>query len=104
MIFGCLVEAAVGLLCVVLGLLVWLKKKVSILHDYHYNNVQAEDLPAYTRQIGIGLNLIGVVICVTGLLNLLYSPAWWVPLAAGILLGLLVMHKAQMKYNGSWFS
>ena len=104
MIFGCLVEFAVGLLCVILGLLIWIQKKVSLIHDYHYQNVQETDIPAYARLIGIGLLLIGGGICMTGLLNLVESTLWWIPLVVGILAGLIVMNKAQKKYNGSWFS
>ena len=101
MIFGCIVEALVGLLCVVLGVLLWKKQMLSILHDYHYKNVRQRDIPAYTKQVGIGLILIGAGIVITGILNLFYSPYWWIPLAGGMILGLVVIYKAQKKYNGS---
>lgn len=104
MIVGVIVNLAVGLLCIGLGLLLWIKQKVSILHDYHYRNVKKEDIPAYTRRMGIGLMIIGAGISLTGLLNCLYSPVWWIPLCAGLAAGLLVVHRAQMRYNGSWFS
>ena len=104
MIIGVVIDLAVGLLCIVLGILLWVKQKISILHDYHYQNVKKEDIPAYTRQMGIGLIIIGAGIGLTGLLNLSYSPAWWIPLCAGLAAGLLVVHRAQMRYNGSWFS
>ena len=104
MIFGVIVELAVGLLCVVLGLVIWIKKKVSLVHTYHYKNVKQEDLPAYARLLGIGQILMGIGICVTGLLNLLKSALWWIPMAAGFVAGFIVMNKAQKKYNGSWFS
>ena len=104
MIFGVIVELTVGLLCVVLGLVIWIKKKVSLVHTYHYKNVKQEDLPAYARLLGIGQILMGIGICVTGLLNLLKSALWWIPMAAGFVAGFIVMNKAQKKYNGSWFS
>lgn len=104
MIFGVIVELGVGLLCIVLGLLIWLKQKVSLVHDYHYRNVRKEDIPAYARLIGIGLVLIGAGVCITGLLNLLYSSIWWLPMIAGFIAGFIVMNRAQKKYNGSWFS
>ena len=104
MIIGVGIEAAVGLLCIVLGYLLWKKQKVSILHDYHYKNVKEEDIPAYARLMGIGLTLIGAGICLTGVLELLYSPFWWIALVAGFVLGLIVINKAQKKYNGTWIS
>ena len=103
MIFGFITELAAGLLCIVLGLLVWLKRKVSILHDYHYKNVKESDVPAYARLIGIGLTVMGIGICTTGFCNLAESSFWWIPMAAGFAAGIAVMSIAQKKYNGSWF-
>ena len=101
MIFGVIIYLAVGLLCVVLGLLLWRKQKISLLHDYHYQYVKREDIPAYTRQVGMGLVTVGAGISVAGLLDLVLSPLWWVPLAAGIILGLILLIRAQRKYNRS---
>ena len=104
MIFGFIVELAVGLLCIILGSIIWKKQKISLVHNYHYKHVKEKDIPAYTKLVGIGLSLIGAGICVTGVLNLVKSVFWWIPMAAGFVAGLLVMNKAQKKYNGSWFS
>ena len=101
MIFGVIIDIAVGALLVILGLLIWKKQKVSILHDYHYKNVKKSDIPAYTRQVGIGLLIIGCGIIITGLLNLANSSLWWISLVAGIIIGLIILYKAQKKYNGS---
>ena len=101
MIIGVIINLAVGVALVILGLLLWNKQKVSILHDYHYKNVKNEDIPAYTRQMGIGLIVIGTGIIIAGLLNLAYSSLWWVSLLAGFVLGLIVIYRAQKKYNGS---
>ena len=104
MIIGVIVDFAVGLLCIILGLMLWKKQKISLIHSYHYKNVKKEDVPAYTRLMGIGLILIGVGICITGVLNLLYSSLWWAPLLVGFVMGFIIMNKSQKKYNGSWFS
>ena len=104
MIFGLIINLAVGLLLIILGVLIRSKQKVSLLHDYHYKNVKQEDLPAYTRLMGTGLIVMGTGISITGLFNLFDSPLWWIPLSGGIAGGFIVMNKAQKKYNGSWFS
>lgn len=104
MIFGVLIELATGTLCIVLGLLLWKKQKISLLHDYHYKNVKKEDVPAYTRQMGIGLITIGTDIFLTALLDATYSSLWWVPLAAGFSFGSVIIYSAQKRYNGSMFS
>ncbi len=54
--------------------------------------------------MGIGIILIGLGICISGFLDLLNSKLWWLPISAGFITGFVVLHKAQMKYNGSWFS
>ncbi len=103
MLFGVIVEAAVGALCIIFGLLVWKKQKFSLLHDYHYKNVKKEDLSAYTRMMGIGLILIGAGICLTGIISLFTQSAVnLTALAAGLISGIIIMGKAQKKYNGSW--
>lgn len=104
MLIGCIVESSVGALCIVLGGIIWKKQKVSLVHEYHYKNVKKDDIPAYTRLLGIGLILIGVGICITGVFNLCEAPLWWIPMLAGFAGGLIVMNRAQKKYNGSWFS
>jgi hypothetical protein len=96
---------AVGLLLIVLGLLTWKKQKVTLLHGYHYRNVKQEDIPAYTRSVGIGQMAVGIGFALTGLLRLFTgSKLTWAALIAGLITGLVIMHKAQMKYNGAWFS
>lgn len=101
MIVGTIISFAVGALCVVLGALLWKEQMLSLLHEYHYKNVKKEDIPAYTRQMGIGLILVGCGIFVTGLLNLALSPLWWIPLVLGFAAGFIVIFRAQKKYNGS---
>ena len=101
MIVGVIVKEAVGLLIIVLGLVLWIGRKVSILHAYHYKNVKKESIPAYCRMMGIGLILIGLGIAVSGVLDLFYSALWWIPLVVGFFVGLTIVCIAQKKYNGS---
>ena len=105
MLFGVLVLTAVGLLCVILGLILWRKQKITLLHTYHYQNVRKEDIPAYTRQMGIGLIVIGAGILGDAAANLTgHTAVGFVLLGAGFVAGFIVMSIAQKKYNGSWFS
>ena len=104
MIFGLMINLAVGLMLIGIGVLIWKKQKVSLLHEYHYKHVKQEELPAYARLLGIGIIVMGTGICLTGVLNLFESPLWWIPLLGGIVAGLILMNRAQKKHNGSWFS
>ncbi len=103
MIFGAIIEFFVGAICIIIGVLLWKKQKVSILHDYQYKHVKKDDLPAYTRQMGIGMIMIGARIIITGLLNLVYSSFWWISLLAGFVIGFAAIVAAQKKYNGAVF-
>ena len=99
------INLAVGILILVLGFLIGKRQKVSLLHDYHYKNVKPEDIPAYARQMGRGLVIIGVGVSATGVLCFfLHRPLCWIPFAAGFAVGLVILHRAQMRYNGSWLS
>ena len=94
----------VGIILSALGLLIWKKQDASILHSYHHQNVKEEDLPAYTQQMGIGQIVSGLGLCLTGVLRLFTKTfVSWIPLIAGLAAGFAIMHKAQMKYNGTWF-
>ena len=104
MIVGSVTLLAVGLLCVVIGANIGIKKNISLIHDYHRRNVKESDLPAYCLLIGIGLIIIGVGTCLSGVLILTYLPLWWIPLPVGAAIGLYFIFKAQKKYNGSVFS
>lgn len=104
MIFGAIIFFAVGSVCIILGFLIWKKQKLSLLHDYHYQNVKKEDIPAYTGQMGAGMIVLGAGIAAAGIFELASSSFWWIPLSAGIVIGLIVMYRAQKKYNRSIFS
>ena len=105
MILGVIVLFAVGVLCVVLGLVIWKKQKIDLIHDYQHRNVREEDKPAYCRQMGISIIFIGVAIGLDGVANLFsWETFGYLSLAVGIIGGLVIMHKAQKQYNGGWFS
>ena len=106
MILEVLIYFAVGILLVVLGLVTWKKQKISILHEYHYKNVKAEDIPAYTRLMGIGQIVLGAGLCVTAILGLVTQSIMLslTGFTVSLVIGIIIFHKAQMKYNGSWFS
>ena len=104
MIAEIIVMGSIGALLIVLGLIVWKKQKISLVHDYHHRHVKKQDVGAYTRLIGIGLIVIGSGIGVTEAVNLATNSGWgWIAFGVGFVAGIVFMSKAQRKYNGSWF-
>ncbi len=96
--------AAVGIVLIVLGFLTWKKQTVAFLHSYHYKKVKEEEIPEYTKQMGIGQIIIGIAFCLTALLRLLsMRTVSWVVFIVGLAAGLVFSLKAQFKHNGSLF-
>ena len=96
--------AAVGIVLIVLGFLTWKKQTVAFLHSYHYKKVKEEEIPEYTKQMGIGQIIIGIAFCLTALLRLLsMRTVSWVVFIVGLAAGLVFILKAQFKHNGSLF-
>ena len=104
MIFGVLIEISASAICIILGFLIWKKRRISLLHDYHYRNVKTEDIPAYTKQIGMSLIIIGIGIFITALLDLAYSSLWLISMFSGFAVGMALIIRTQKRYNGSIMS
>jgi len=93
----------VGLVLITLGRRTWKTGTITFLSEYRYRNVKDEDMPAYTRALGIGLIVFGAGPCLTGLLQLITQDVLtWTPVVVGFLAGLVILNKAQLKYNGTW--
>ena len=99
-----------GIVCIVIGVLN-LCGNVSMLHGYHRKRVSAEDMPAFSRLVGIGTIIMGVGIGVGGVLSFL-SETLSVPtyhsvgvgiLIAALLVGLGFSFYAMIKYNKGIF-
>ena len=103
MLAGIVIKIALGAAVIALGLVVWFKRKITILHENQYKNVKEEDIPAYARLIGIGMMLVGAGLILSGILDFFFPRFWWISLSAGIVSGLTVMYISEVKYNGSVF-
>ena len=101
MLFGMIVLLGVGILFLALGTVLWKKRKISLVHEYHIRNVREEDVPAYTRLMGLGLIAIGAGCVLTGVAAFwLEKPVGWIGLPLGFLIGITLILRAQWKYNG----
>lgn len=102
MVFAAVKYLIVGVLCIVLGLFVWKKHMLSTIHSPYYDKVSPENIPAYMSLTGFGVILIGIGICLTGLLNFVTkSYLMRLPALAGMLAGFIFINKAQREYNRS---
>ena len=105
-----LLVAAVGVVCIVLGILN-IRGDVSSLHSYHRNRVSEEDKPKFARLVGIGTIIAGASCVVMGALSFLaerfqnaaYTTAGSVALCVGLAIGLGISFYAMIKYNKGIF-
>lgn len=95
----------VGLLFIILGLFIWKKEKINLIHSYHYQNVSKKDRKIYTEYIGKAVILIGLGILATGIINYLTERAYgWILFGLTFIAGIGIIYYAQKKYNGGMFS
>ena len=105
MLVGMIVLSAVGIVCMAVGLALWKKQKIGLIHDYHTRKLRSEDVPAYTRLMGFGMLAIGGGCILTGVVALLLNePLGWIALPIGLAAGFVLFHMAQTRYNGGYFS
>lgn len=101
---------AVGIVCIVIGVLN-LCGNVSMLHGYHRKRVSEEDMPAFSRLVGIGTIIMGGGISVAGVLSLIseelgapvYHTVGIAILIAALIIGLGITVYAMKKYNKGIF-
>ena len=100
MIFIIILLLAVGAIIIRYGYIVWIKEDLTVLHDYHSNKLSEENKKAFCTIMGVGLILVGAGIAIYGIL-LSFSPLIKVliPMAAGFVIGLVMMVYAILKYN-----
>ena len=99
-IVGVLVTGLVGILCVVLGFLIWKKEKITLLHEYHTDKVAPENRKAFCTMAGIGVFAIGVSLFMTAAAFAFSESAYsFLCFAAGLLAGVILLAAAEAKYN-----
>ncbi len=82
--------------------------KLWLIHDYHQTNVKPENRAAYGRAFSVGLFVLGAGLVLAAAIVLFGDdkPFVWASdaaLAAGIIAGIVLLVRAQKKYNGGMF-
>ena len=97
---------AVGVICIILGVLNT-KGNISSLHSYHRNNIRKEDIKPFGKRVGAGTIIIGASVLIFGVLSILSEAlklTVLIPVGAGIMtvgivLGLVITLVTIKKYN-----
>lgn len=93
--------ALVAMTCIIIGLLIWKKQKINLIHDYHLKGIK--DISGYSASMGKSIFALGIFLLFNGVMSLLS----FIPV--GIIVGILIVgmiiisafiFKVQMKYSG----
>ena len=99
-IIGVWITGMVGLAMVILGYLIWIKEKMSLLHDYHINKVSPGNRKAFCTMSGVGVLVIGISLVITAvMLGFTDSAASFICFAVGFVVGLSMLILAGLRYN-----
>ena len=100
MIVGAIIDGVVGIIILVIGLLIWWGKRISLLHSYHYTRVKSENKKAFCAMMGIGVSLLGISLIISAILLLItHSVLSFLGVGAGFAVGLPPIIYAENKYN-----
>lgn len=89
---------------VIIGLRIWKKQQITLIHEYHYSKVSEEDKKAYTELMGKACMIMGIGMVLTGIVDFTTkTPYGWVCFIILFIFGLIMMVRAQKKYNGGIF-
>lgn len=105
MVMYAIIMFLLGILYLILGNKIF-HGKTNLIHDYHQKNVKVQDKEAYGRAFSKGMYGIAVSSIASGLVSLFNRSTI---ICASILIlcfiiSIVIIIKAQKKYNGSIFS
>jgi hypothetical protein len=90
-----------GILFLILGIMIRKTHRLTLIHSAWYGGVKPADIRAYTSLVGFGVTLIGIGICLTGLLAFAAKSGFIrIPALAGLVAGCIFINRAQNEYNG----
>ena len=97
---GAIIVGIVGILCVVMGYLIWKKEKISLLHSYHYEYVSDEDKSAFCALMGGGILAIGTGLLITAMIFGITESVWsFLVFGIGFATGIALLVCADRRYN-----
>lgn len=105
-----IVVLIVGIIFIVLSIIT-MTGNISLLHSYHRKNVTEENKKAFGRLVGIGLLIIALGLCASGVLNILadaftstvLATIGYILMSIALVIGLAIAFIAMKIYNKGIF-
>lgn len=102
--FGLVLMLFLGAIFLFIGWRLWKKEQITLIHDYHHTNISKENIKPYTEKMGKAYMVIGSGMILTSIFNITTNTSYgWIGLGLFFVLGLIMIIKAQKKYNGGQF-
>lgn len=93
-----------GVLFICVGLRIWKKEQINLIHGYHHKRVKQEDKKLYTEKMGKAIIIMGVGICLNGIINFVTNTSYgWIAFYICFIGGFIIIIKVQKKYNKGMF-
>ena len=100
MVAALIIVGFIGIVFCMLGYLIRKKQKITLLHDYHYDKVSAEDKEAFCVLSGKGVLTIGVSLLITAvIIGITDSPWSFIVFFIGFVAGMRNLFIAEKRYN-----
>ena len=91
---------AIGTVFCVLGLQIWKKQRTDLIISYHCDKVGEENKRAFCTLFGSGLIIMGIGFAISGICSpFVRSALSFVPMACGLITGLILLGITVIKYN-----
>ena len=92
--------AVLGVVFLALGWRIWRKRDMNLIIHYHCDRVSEENKPAFCALAGIGVFVMGIGFCLSGICTVWFRTASaFIPMTAGLVLGIALEALAVIRYN-----
>ena len=100
-----IVEIVIGLFLLFTSYQIGIKENITLLHGYHYTQLDPKDKKVFTKKIGIGTLLVSIGILVMPIINLISHSelGYYIGLIL-IVVGVFYIIFIIVKYNGKLIS
>lgn len=98
-------EIILGLFLLFISYQIGIKGNITLLHGYHYTQLEPKDKKIFTKKIGIGTLLVGIGTLIMPIINAIsHSESGYYIGLLLIMTGVLYMIFMIVKYNGTLIS
>lgn len=94
------ITGAVGVLLIVLGYFIGVRRSIKLVHSYHYKRVPQKDIPSFCKGVGLGNLIVGIGLVIFPIVNIIIGEIVALRIVVVLLvIGLIIAISTIIKYN-----